>query len=318
MSYVFSLDGCGPHLAEVVGGKAVGLGSLLREELHVPPGFALGPHAYREFVLQTGLDGEVYELLRGAGSIEAHRLASRTGPAGASQSAQGVATQVIGRDEELGSVEAFLAGVEQGPAALVLSGEAGIGKTMLWEAGVEEAERRFGRVLSHRSVEAEALLSFAGISDLLAPVFDEVAPALAPLRRRALEVALLLAEPGKAPSDPRLIGLSLLDVLRALAEEGPVVVALDDVQWLDSSSAAVLQIALRRLRGEPVGLLVTLRKVPGVADRVRARSGLSGRAARAALAPAAEPERAPQSSQGAAWARAVADGALAGAGDLGG
>jgi hypothetical protein len=176
-----------------------------------------------------------------------------------------VSTPVIGRDEELGSVEAFLAGVEQGPVALVLSGEAGIGKTMLWEAGAADAERRFGRVLSHRSVEAEALLSFAGLSDLLSPVFDEVAPELAPLRRRALEVALLLVEPGEEASDPRAIGLALLDVLQVLAERGPVVVALDDVQWLDPASAGVLQIALRRLRDERVGVLATLRKVPGVA-----------------------------------------------------
>ena len=97
-------------------------------------------------------------------------------------------------------------------------GEPGIGKTILWEAGVEDGERRLSRVLAHRSVEAEASLSFTGLSDLLAPVFQEVAPSLAPLRRRALEVALLLAEPGNAAHDPRAIGLALLDVLRMLAE----------------------------------------------------------------------------------------------------
>ncbi len=168
-------------------------------------------------------------------------------------------TPVIGRDEELESVEAFLAGAAQGPKALVLAGEAGIGKTTLWETGVQEAQQRFGRVLVHRSVEAEASLSFAGLSDLLDPVLDEVAPSLTPLRLRALEVALLLAEPGEDPPDPRAIGVALLDVLRALAEDSPVVVALDDVQWLDPSSAAVLQIAFRRLRDDRVGLLATLR-----------------------------------------------------------
>ena len=176
-----------------------------------------------------------------------------------------MATTVIGRDEELGSIQAFLAAVEDGPAALVLSGEAGIGKTSLWRTGVDGAGQRFGRVLIHQSVEAEALLSFAGLSDLLAPVIEEAAPALLPLRREALEVALLLAEPTEEPSDPRAIGLALLDVLRTLSEESPVVIALDDVQWLDTSSAAVLQIALRRLRDERVGLLATLRKVPEIA-----------------------------------------------------
>ena len=172
---------------------------------------------------------------------------------------------VIGRDEELGSIEAFLAEAEHGPRALVLSGEPGIGKTILWEEGVGEAKRGSRLVLSHRSVEAETSLSFTGLSDLLAPVFDEVAPSLAPLRRRALEVALLLAEPGAESPNPRAIGLALLDVLQALAERGPVVVALDDLQWLDSSSAGVLQIALRRLGDEPVSLLATVRRTPEIA-----------------------------------------------------
>ncbi len=172
---------------------------------------------------------------------------------------------VVGRDEELDCLRAFLADVHDGPAALVFSGEPGIGKTVLWEAGVETAERELGRVLSHRSVTAEALLSFAGLSDLLSPVLDELAPTLAPLRRRALEVALLLAEPGDQPPDPRAIGLALLDVLRTLAERGPLLIALDDAQWLDRSSAAVLHMALRRLRDERIGLLATLRKEPGTA-----------------------------------------------------
>jgi predicted ATPase len=173
-----------------------------------------------------------------------------------------MATEVIGREDELAAIEAFLDRVEEGPGALVLSGEPGIGKTILWERGVEEAEHRFGRVLSHLSAEAEASLSFTGLSDLLAAVFDEVASSLAPLRRRALEVALLLAEPGEEARDPRAIGLALLDILQKLAEQKPVIVALDDVQWLDPSSAGVLQIALRRLRDERVGLLTTVRTAP--------------------------------------------------------
>jgi DNA-binding CsgD family transcriptional regulator len=174
------------------------------------------------------------------------------------------ANAVIGRDDELDSLYAFLDAVEDGPGVLVLSGEPGIGKTILWELVVDEAgSRGAGSVLTHRSAEAEASLSFTGLSDLVTPVLDQVASSLAPLRRRALEVALLLAEPeGEAP-DSRAIGLALLDVLRALSERGPVVVALDDVQWLDPSSAAVLQIALRRLREERVRLLASLREGPG-------------------------------------------------------
>ena len=120
------------------------------------------------------------------------------------------------------------------------------------------------RVLVHRSVEAEAHLSFVGLSDLLAPVFEPVVSSLSPPRREALEVALLLAKPGDRPPDPRAVGLAVLDVLRLLAEDSVVLLALDDLQWLDASSAAVLQLALRRLVGERVGLFATLRTATGV------------------------------------------------------
>jgi predicted ATPase len=174
-------------------------------------------------------------------------------------------SSLVGRDDELGTIEDFLEGIEHGPCALVLSGEPGIGKTILWEAGVEAAQERLGRVLTCRGIEAEASLSFAGLSELLAPVFNEVSASLAPPRRRALEVALLLVEPGETSLDPHAIGLAVLDALRALAEQGPVLVALDDIQWLDPSSAGAIQIALRRLRADPIGLLATLRTGPGMA-----------------------------------------------------
>jgi DNA-binding CsgD family transcriptional regulator len=169
------------------------------------------------------------------------------------------ATAIIGREEELGAVQAFVGDLDQGPSALVLSGEPGIGKTILWEAGVAYAQERVGRVLTCRGVEAEASLSFAALSDLLSPVLHEAIPSLASPRRRALEVALLLAEPGDVAPDAHAIGLAVLDVLHVLAERAPVLVALDDAQWLDPASAGVLQIALRRLREEPIGLLATLR-----------------------------------------------------------
>jgi len=173
-----------------------------------------------------------------------------------------MAATVIGRGDELDAIEAFLAEVELGPRALVLSGEAGIGKTVLWDAGLEKARGRFGSILTCRGVEAEASLSFAGLSELLGDVLDEVAPSLVPPRRRALEVALLLAEPGETAPDAHAIGLAVLDVLRVLADRGRVLVALDDLQWLDPASAGALQIALRRLRTEPLGLLATLRLGP--------------------------------------------------------
>jgi DNA-binding CsgD family transcriptional regulator len=167
---------------------------------------------------------------------------------------------LVGRDAESAAIGAFVADGGRGPCALVLAGDAGIGKTALWRAGVETARQRDRCVLTCRGVEAEASLSFAGLSELLEPVLDEVAPLLASPRRRALEVALSLADPGDAAPDAHAIGLALLDVFGALARQAPVVVAVDDVQWLDPASAAVLQIALRRLRGQPVSVLMTVRE----------------------------------------------------------
>src|SRR5215471_15296253 len=118
-------------------------------------------------------------------------------------------TPLIGREDELERVESFLDGVAEGPSAFVLVGEAGIGKTSLWEAGVDEANRRHTRVLSCRGVEVEAALSFAVLSELLADVLDETMPSLPTPRRRALEVALMLAEPGDHSPDAYAIGLAV-------------------------------------------------------------------------------------------------------------
>ena len=166
---------------------------------------------------------------------------------------------VVGRERELAAVGAFLDRVERGPHALVISGEPGIGKTVLWDACVALGAKRGHRVLTQRSAEAEAAFSFAALSDLFGPLFDGLSSSLAGPRRRALGVALLLAEPGEERPDALAIGLAVLDALRGLAAGGAVVVALDDVQWLDSASAAVLEVAFRRLRDERVGLLVTVR-----------------------------------------------------------
>jgi DNA-binding CsgD family transcriptional regulator len=175
---------------------------------------------------------------------------------------------VVGRDEELASINGFFDDVADGPTALVFTGEAGIGKTILWEAAVEAAQQRLIRVLTCRGVEAEASLSFAALSELLAPVLSETLSSLSAPRRRALEVALLLEEPGEVTPDALVIGLALVEVLQELATRQYVVVAVDDLQWLDSASAGVLQIALRRLRDEPVGLLATARAAPDLSITV--------------------------------------------------
>jgi DNA-binding CsgD family transcriptional regulator len=166
---------------------------------------------------------------------------------------------VIGRQEELEELHRFLDSLADGPAAFVLSGEAGVGKTTLWRAGVEAARERSWRVLETRPAAAEARLAFAGLGDLLDESLDELLDTLPPPQADALRVALLLERPQGPPPPERAIAIALLSALREHAAEGPLLVAVDDVQWLDSPSTAVLAFAWRRLRTEPVGLVVSHR-----------------------------------------------------------
>jgi len=172
-----------------------------------------------------------------------------------------VMSSVVGREAELASLGDFFASLSEGASALVLEGEAGVGKTTIWRAGVVEAQERGVRVLQALPAESETGLSFSGIGDLLDPVLDE---ALAPLpagQERALSRALVLDDDGGPAPDAHAVGVAVLSALRALASEKPVVVAVDDVQWLDAASTGALAYAARRLRAEQVGLLLS-RRVP--------------------------------------------------------
>jgi DNA-binding CsgD family transcriptional regulator len=170
-----------------------------------------------------------------------------------------VADEIIGREAELVLVASSLDRLVAGPLALLLEGEAGIGKTTVWKAGVAAAQRRGYPVLVCRPVQAEATLSFAALGDLLDDVLEVVLPALPGPQRRAVEVALLRVNGGEGLADQRAVSVALLNMLRLLARSGPLVVAVDDVQWLGPSSALVLAFAIRRLSHEPVGLLVSVR-----------------------------------------------------------
>ncbi len=170
-----------------------------------------------------------------------------------------MASEIIGREHELAEVRRFLDPANGVPAALTLEGEPGIGKTVLWREGVELARARGFTVLRAIPATAETRLSFAALADLLEPVLADVLPTLPPPQRRALEVALLLEDARGAPPDRRAVAFAFLGAVKALAREGPVVIAVDDVQWLDGPSAFMVEFALRRLRDEPVAFLITLR-----------------------------------------------------------
>ena len=172
-------------------------------------------------------------------------------------------TGIVGREQELASLRDFIARTEQGTAALVLEGEAGIGKSTLWVTGVEYAREQGIRVLSSRPAEAERGLAYAGLGDLFESVLDDVLPLLSPPRRRALEVALLVEEASGDSVDRRALDVAVRDALQLLGEREPLLVAVDDVQWLDASSSSALAFALRRLTADRVLVLLARRLVDG-------------------------------------------------------
>jgi DNA-binding NarL/FixJ family response regulator len=165
-------------------------------------------------------------------------------------------SSLVGRESELGAAETFLASRQ--PCALAIVGEPGIGKTTLWQAAVEHARANGARVLVARPTESEARLAFAGLADLLADVPDQLFARLPEPQRMGLDAALLRAASTRPP-EPRVVGAGFLTLLRALAGESEVVCAIDDLHWLDASSAGVVEFALRRLGEEPVRAIVSVR-----------------------------------------------------------
>jgi len=171
-----------------------------------------------------------------------------------------VADEVIGRDRELEAIDSFLA--EGVARALVLEGEPGIGKTTLWLYAVEGACRRGYQVLRARPTETEATLSLAGLADVLSIFPQKARDGLPERQRRAL--AGVLAEEENGPvADSRVLGVAVRGLLEALASSSPVLVAIDDLQWLDEASGAILVYALRRLGNAQVFVLVSCRGEPG-------------------------------------------------------
>ena len=168
-------------------------------------------------------------------------------------------TEIVGRDGELRCLHEFLDRPNPELRALVLEGEAGIGKSTVWAAGVAAARERGFQVLSSRPAEAERGLPHVVLGDLLEGVVEEMLPTLSAPRRRALEGALLVDRALDEVLDPRALGVAVRTCLRRLAEQRPLVLAIDDIQWVDSSSGNVLAFALRRLNAERMLLLLARR-----------------------------------------------------------
>jgi len=144
---------------------------------------------------------------------------------------------------------------------VLVEGEPGLGKTVLWRRALDQAPALGWRALVSAPAASEARLAFAALGDLLELDVDDALATLPEPQREALEIALLRrpGDLGDGAVGGRMIGVATLGALRALARSGPLLVAIDDMQWMDFSSAAALRFALRRLREEQVVVIATRR-----------------------------------------------------------
>jgi DNA-binding CsgD family transcriptional regulator len=170
--------------------------------------------------------------------------------------ARGAPQQLIGRDRDVAFICGFVDEAAVRGGALLVSGDAGVGKTALLDVAALHAEAAGIRVVRAVGDEFEAELSFSGLSMVLHPLFDGL-PALPPLHRQALSVALGLD--AGAPSDRLVVSNAVLALLRDAAVSRPLLMVVDDLPWLDRASALALASAVRRLAGTRVGFLAALR-----------------------------------------------------------
>ena len=188
-------------------------------------------------------------------------------------------TILMGRAVERATLGRLLQAVRRNEGhVLVLRGEPGVGKTALLDDAIGSAPDL--RVLRAVGVESEMELAFAALHQLCAPVLDRLGRLPGP-QQAALRVAFGLSD-GEAP-DRLLVGLAALSLLSEVAEERPLLCAVDDGQWLDEASAVALAFAARRLLSEPVAMVFVTREpiqalsglpelvIDGVADDVARR-----------------------------------------------
>src|SRR5581483_8216463 len=165
---------------------------------------------------------------------------------------------VVGRDAELDAVGSFLREPPAGPRALVLEGPPGIGKTTIFRAALADAESAGLRIFRARPAAGEAELPYSALGDLLATVDERAFAPLPAPQRDALLAALRLTRRSGAVEQPAL-ARGLLELFRLSAADGDLLLAVDDVQWLDRPTADALTFAFRRLEREPLRVLMALR-----------------------------------------------------------
>ncbi|GAA2207661.1 LuxR family transcriptional regulator [Nonomuraea monospora] len=163
---------------------------------------------------------------------------------------------LFGREPEIATLDGFLDRVRERGEALLVRGAPGIGKSALLSFAVERAEARNLLVSTASGVQSETHLPFAGLHQLLRPMLA-AAGRLPGRQREALLGAFGMA--GTGDPEPFLVALAVLNLLGDAAAHRPLLIAVDDVQWLDAPTTEVLGFVARRLRSDPIVLLMALR-----------------------------------------------------------
>jgi len=210
-----------------------------------------------------------------------------------------IAATLVGRDRELGLVASFLDQAAAGGGAFLFTGEPGVGKTVILDAAAEEAAARNITVLRVAGGQFRTEANFSALGYLLQPVLGELHH-LSDLYQRTVSAALGLG--GGSPADRLVLANAVLALLREAAGLRPVLMVVDDLQWIDRPSALTFGLVARRLAGTRIGFLavsrtgeegffersglpgheilplgdaaaasLTRRTFPALADRVRAR-----------------------------------------------
>jgi predicted ATPase len=158
--------------------------------------------------------------------------------------------ELVGRDDDLRRIAAFVEQSASSGGALLLGGEPGVGKTAVLDEVASRAASAGSRVLRAAGAQFEADLSFAGLHQVVHQLLAEMA-ALSDSHASALQAAVGLSEGNAA--DRLVVGHATLALLVAAAEHQPLLLVVDDLPWMDRSSAMVLGFVARRLRGYKVG-----------------------------------------------------------------
>lgn len=180
--------------------------------------------------------------------------------AGLTRSSTVTRMSLVGRGAEQSRVEHLLAEArEERSGALALRGLAGLGKSALLDHAVSIARTGGMQVVLATGVESDSELAYGGLHQLLLPHFDRLAAIPAP-QAAALRCAFGLA--GGEVANRFLIAAGTLSLLAEVAEDAPLLCVIDDLQWLDQSSAEALLFAARRFVADPIALLFAMRETP--------------------------------------------------------